>query len=124
MPEVLVIKTPDAADEVISEILLGIEEEGIPAGVQEKQNGLAVNLAKAAADGSSLNVGIGASSVEVAVHHRDLPVDNPLFLLSAEILTASNLRCLGTNAARLVKGDPLVLNQDLLRSEAHNERSF
>jgi hypothetical protein len=119
-PAVLVIKTPDAAEEVISEILLGIEEEGIPAGVQIRQRGEAVNLAKGAADGSSLNVGIGASAVEVAVHHRDLPAVHPLFLLSKEKLTATNLRCLGTNAARLVKGNPLVLNDDLLKSGTDN----
>jgi hypothetical protein len=112
-PAVLVFKAPGTADEVISQILLGIEEEGIPAKVQEKQSGLTVNLAKAAADGSSLNVGIGASSTKVVVHHRDLPGDKPLFLLGAEKLTAVNLRCLGTNAARLVKGNPLVINDDL-----------
>jgi hypothetical protein len=113
-PAVLVIKAPDAADEIIREILLGIEEEGIPATLQEKQGASAVKLAKAAADASSLNVGIGASWVEVAVHHRDLPAGNPLFLLNAEKLTAVNLRCLGTNAARLVKGNPLVINDDFL----------
>jgi len=52
----------------------------------------------------------------VVVHHRDLPLDSPLFLLGAEKLTQANLRCLGANAARLVKGNPLVLNDDLLRS--------
>jgi len=115
-PAVLIFKTPTTVSDVIREILLGIEEEGIPAKVQEKQSGLPVKLAKTAADGSSLNVGIGTSAVEVVVHHRDLPLDSPLFLLGAEKLTQANLRCLGANAARLVKGNPLVLNDDLLRS--------
>lgn len=116
-PAVLIFKTPSTASNVIREILLGIEEEGIPVKVQEKQSGLPVNLAKDAADGSSLNVGIGTSAAEVVVHHRDLPVNSPLFLLGAEKLTQANLRCIGANAARLVKGNPLALTDDLLRSE-------
>jgi hypothetical protein len=111
---------PSTASDVIREILLGIEEEGIPVKVQEKQSGLPVNLAKDAAGASSLNVGIGTSAAEVVVHHRDLPLDSPLFLLGAEKLTQANLRCIGANAARLVKGNPLALNDDLLRSETRN----
>jgi hypothetical protein len=119
-PAVLIFKAPSAADEVIREILLGLEEEGIPAKVSEKRIGLAGNLAKAAADGSALNVGIGASAAEVVVHHRDLPLHRPLFLLPAEKYSRTNLRCLGANAARLVKGNPLLINDDLLQTEALN----
>jgi hypothetical protein len=117
---VLIFKTPSTTDEIISEILLGIEEEGIPARVLEKPKGLTIDLAKAAADGSSLNVGIGTSAAEVAVHHRDLPADTPLFLLDDKKITQINLRRLGANAARLVKGNPLAINDDLLRSITSN----
>ena len=136
-PSVLIIKVPSAADDVINEILFGIEEEGVPAEVSNDRSGLereprgetglpndrisphdsalATNLAKLAADASALDVGIGASSSEVAVHHRDLPSEKPLFLLRVEELTLATLRALGANAARLVKGNPLVLIDDLLR---------
>lgn len=119
-PAVLIFKAASATSEVIREILLGIEEEGIPAEVREKQSGSPLDMAKAAADGSSLNVGIGASSVEVVLHHRDLPLNSPLFFLGAEKLTRANLRCIGSNAARLVKGNPLGLNDDLLRPETRD----
>lgn len=114
-PAVFLFKSSCAADAVINEILLGIEEEGIPAEVREQQLSLTVDLAKSAADSSLLNVGIAASSTEVVVHHGDLPADKPLFLLRAKHQTSTNLKLLGVNAARLVKGNPLVINDDLLQ---------
>ena len=103
---------------VVDEILLGIEEEGIPAEVREELPGMTTNLAKAAADSSLLNVGIAVSSMDVIVHHRDLPADKPLFLLHAKNHTSDSLKLLGVNAARLVKGNPLVLSSDLLQCGA------
>ena len=114
-PAVLIFKASCATDADINEILLGIEEEGIPAEVCEEQLSLTINLAKVAADRSALNVGIAASSIDATVHHRDLPTDKPLFLLCAKNYTSANLKLLGVNAARLVKGNPLVLSDDLLQ---------
>lgn len=111
-PAVHIFRTPCADAVVVDEILLGIEEEGIPAQVREEQLSLTADLAKAAADSSLLNVGIAVSSILVIVHHRDLPPDKPLFLLRAKNHTSANLKLLGVNAARLVKGNPLVLNGD------------
>ena len=124
LPAILVFKTPSAASEVIREILLGIEKEGITAEVREQPSGPLLDLAKAAADGSSLNVGIAASSTEVILHHRDLPLNSPLFLLGTGKLTQVNLRCLGMNAARLVKGNPLALNDDLIGPETRDLPRF
>jgi Dehydratase medium subunit len=58
-----------------------------------------------------LNVGIGVSEARraVALHHRDLPASQPLFVLGATDLAPTPLRRLGANAARLVKGDPLAV---------------
>jgi hypothetical protein len=103
-----------ASPQVIEPILWGLEEEGIPADVLEAPYGDAGALAKLAADGSPLNVGVGinGSRKAVALRHRDLPPGAPLFLLSGAELQPDRLRRLGANAARLVKGEPLVLDDE------------
>lgn len=109
-PAVLIFSQGPAPMGVIDPILWGLEEEGIPSELHEAvaQNG--DSLSKRAADRSLLGVGIGIDDGQrtVSLHHRDLPTDRPLFMLSAEELFAQPLRILGTNAARLVKGEPLV----------------
>jgi hypothetical protein len=100
--------------EVIEPILWGLEEEGIPADFRQAPDDGAVSLAKLAADGSPLNVGIGISGAKkaVALHHRDLPPGKPLFSLAEADLKPDRLRRLGANAARLVKGEPLALQDE------------
>jgi len=95
-------------------ILWGLEEEGIPAEIREAQAGPIEVIAKQAADGSRLNVGIGIDGNKqvIALHHRDLPVEKPLFLLEAENFQSAQLRRLGANAARLAKGNPLLFQDD------------
>ncbi|MBI5014453.1 MAG: glycerol dehydratase reactivase beta/small subunit family protein [Deltaproteobacteria bacterium] len=95
---------------VVSAILWGLEEEGIPAEVREVPPSRAKTLAKQAAVGSRLDVGIGVSGFEkkVVLHHRDLPDSAPLFDLAIEGPGYESLRQVGANAARLVKGDPLA----------------
>ena len=70
-------------------------------------------LGKQAANHSPLNVGIGLNGVEkkIVLHHRDLPKDKPLFSLQGEEMQAEPLRRIGANAARLVKGNPMRLNE-------------
>ena len=96
-------------------ILWGLEEEGIPADIHEVSDGGAVALAKQAADMSPLNVGIGLNGAEgiVALHHRDLPGEQPLFTLAMKDVQTVQFRILGANAARLVKGEPLVFQDEL-----------
>jgi hypothetical protein len=95
-------------------IFWGLEEEGIPVEVHEAERGRAVALAKEAAQMSPLNVGICVSGTEqtIVMHHRDLPADQPLFVISLLQAAAKDLRRLGINAARLVKNEPLVLKDD------------
>ncbi len=99
---------------VVEPILWGLEEEGIPAEVQRTDNAPATHLAKRAADGSPLGVGIGINVIDlmVTLHHRDLPEDGPLFSLAAEDMNPTSLRLLGANAARLFKGDPFVFQDE------------
>ena len=71
-------------------------------------------MAKLAADGSPLNVGIAVSGTDraVALHHRDLAASQPLFVLRPAELEPALLRRLGANAARLVKGNPLAVEDE------------
>lgn len=99
-----------AAERDLLPILWGLEEEGIPAEVMEVKDGEAQVLAKQAAHMSSLNVGIALNALEgsIVLHHRDLAGECPLFLLPMKDVHPAKLRVLGANAARLVKGDPLL----------------
>lgn len=108
-------------------ILWGLEEEGIPAEIHEVSGGRAVTLAKQAADMSPLNVGIGMNGAEgmVALHHRDLPGEQPLFTLAMKGVQTVQFRILGANAARLVKGEPLVFQDEPLSDgEVNHSEDF
>src|SRR5580704_9880798 len=114
-PSVRVL-TAQAGKIDLQPILWGLEEEGIPVEVQDVPQGKAVPLAKEAAHMSPLNVGIGLNGAEgtLALHHRDLPADQPLFAVRLREASVHELRRLGLNAARLVKGDPLVLGDGVV----------
>jgi len=87
------------------EILLGLEEEGVPVVVREG-NGDAEELGHRAARLSPLEVGIGLDSQGKAViHHRKLRRHQPLFTVHLN-LRPEAARTVGTNAARLVKVVP------------------
>ena len=117
MPAVGIFITPLVSRETVNHILWGLEEEGIPAEIKEMEGeSEAVLLAKLAADSSRLNVGIGIDKAEAVLHHRDLQQE-PLFSLGAEELNRMNLRCLGANAARLFKGNPLICEDGSAASE-------
>ena len=109
-PAVLIFSSGPGSVETLEPILWGLEEEGIPALHMEVSNGPVELTAKQAADLSPLGVGIGIDpEIATAVlHHRDLPAGQPLFRVLDEAHRADKLRILGMNAARLVKGEPLV----------------
>jgi hypothetical protein len=115
-PAVQIFLLQPVPEETLMPVLWGLEEEGIPAETQEAPNGTTEAIAKQAADGSPLNVGIGINGMkgEVVLHHRDLPGDSPLFSFGAEEINPSVLRILGVNAARLVKGNPLLFQDTSL----------
>lgn len=105
-PEIKVFHVKNAVPkDVITEILLGIEEEGLPYSVEEKDPDTALYLAYQAAEASHLGVGIGIDSSEIVLHHIKLKEDEPLFSISAQN-TEENYRSLGANAARVIKRMP------------------
>lgn len=105
----LYVADPSADDRVPS-ISLGLEEEGIPWNCHTIKTPSDLNtLAKQAADCSKLNVGLAIDQDAIVLHHRDLPLEKPLFMFTLSELDDAGLRRLGANAARLVKGNPLLL---------------
>ncbi|WP_051309593.1 glycerol dehydratase reactivase beta/small subunit family protein [Desulfogranum japonicum] len=99
---------------VVEALLWGLEEEGIPALETSLATGNIQQHTWEIARQSRLNVAIGAGHGEqqVILHHRDLPTAEPLF---TELLGGQDMliyRRLGANAARLIKGNPLVFPED------------
>ena len=106
-PAILVISCGAASVE--HQVLAGVEEEGVPAVLEHRVGGAicgdAHALARAAAAGSSLGVGVGIDAHGgVSVAHDKLagPTDG---LFGG----AGSARTLGHNAARMVVGIPLRL---------------
>ncbi len=95
----------------LNHLFWGMEEEGIPFKTTKAETSDLKKEAHKAASLSPLAVGIACNQQEVVVHSRNLSPDNPLFQLSLYTQNAdsqfhSQLRNLGCNAARLVKGLP------------------
>ncbi len=113
-PAVLILRAQSVQTNRIEHVLWGIEEEGVPFEMRGfVTDEPAAELAKEAAQNSALNVGIAMNEVgEIVLHHRDLPVGMPLFAFSARVPPPQQLRRLGTNAGRLAKGQPLVLEDE------------
>ena len=113
-PVVRILSTAPSPEKEIGYILWGLEEEEIPAEIEEVGEKPLKTLAKQAADGSKLNVGIAVNGTDqmAVLHHRDLPIDKPLFSMAADEFNLAQLRMLGANAARLVKGNPLLFHSE------------
>lgn len=112
MPAVWILVAQPSEEQVVFHIICGLEEEGIPYRLLERSDGIAALLGRQASEGSPLNVGIGVNSSEmrVVLHHRDLAGRAPLFSLSGDDYESpEQLRRLGANAGRLVKGDPFSI---------------
>ncbi|NAI60498.1 propanediol dehydratase, partial [Escherichia coli] len=87
------------------EVLLGIEEEGIPFRIQHIPSGEVIDSAWLAASQSPLLVGIACDQEKLIVHYKNLPASAPLFTLMYQQDNHAR-RSIGSNAARLVKGIP------------------
>lgn len=125
-PAVYIYGTGLSGSRMVEKILLGLEEEGVPAEIFEAKQGPPDSMAKQAADRSPVSVGVGIDGgLGVAVlHHRDLPEATPLFILGPGPLEETPLRNLGANAARLVKGNPMILAGSGGKSDAFSPIKF
>lgn len=88
----------------LAPLLNGIEEEEIPVITKIFAINNSVQRSYQAALSSHLSVGIGFDEDVVIVHYQNLHEDQPLFVVNKS--DQVNLRTLGANAARLVKGVP------------------
>ncbi|MCZ8625053.1 glycerol dehydratase reactivase beta/small subunit family protein [Escherichia albertii] len=88
-----------------NEVLLGIEEEGIPFHIQQIPSGEVIDSAWQAARQSPLLVGIACDREKLIVHYKNLPTSAPLFTLMYQQDNHAR-RSIGNNTARLVKGIP------------------
>jgi hypothetical protein len=124
-PVVNLITSGETAAARLPAICLGLEEEGIPWRQRSMNAGTDLTaMAKQAADLSRLNVGLAIGADTVVLHHRDLSRSTPLFTLSGPALTAQGLRRLGANAARLVKGNPLLFDEPSQPTESDDAPVF
>ena len=82
----------------------GIEEEQIPVAVREIDIDNVLSRAYQSALASRLSVGIAFDGDRFIVHYKNLKENKPLF--DKTISDGKQLRVLGANAARLVKGIP------------------
>ena len=90
----------------MSEVLWGIEEEGIPYSVRTFPSADAAVLAHDGAIESRLGIGVGAAGSTIVVTTEKLAPDQPY--ITRQLNARRELdRSVGANAARLVKRIPL-----------------
>lgn len=100
-PEII-IRIVHADEKALKAILAGIEEEGVLYKVMDEQASQSVfALGDGAAKMSQIEVGIGLNEKEAALFIQKIK-NTPLFT------TTVKHRELGQNAARYVKGNPLI----------------
>jgi Dehydratase medium subunit len=113
-PAIHVSLAPEADESLYKWIAVGAEEEGIPCRLEPADESNdetdAASLAHAAAQNSRLDVGVGIASGQVAVHERHMPAERPVIISEVEDQTRQVCRSAGANAARLVIGTPLRLD--------------
>ena len=106
-PTIHVHAHSDITDAQMSDVLLGLEEEGVPVVVEREDEMNPLALAHAAATSSSLGVGIGLSLDYAVITTEKLPEKRP-YMVTWLGDSVSNDRSVGMNAARLVKRIPLL----------------
>ncbi|HFI0429179.1 TPA: glycerol dehydratase reactivase beta/small subunit family protein [Streptococcus suis] len=115
-PVILIYKLGEVELEKLTQVELGMEEEGIPFLTEEltTTSESIVSLAHQAAQSSPLSVGLAINDQEIVLHYRNLQTEQFFYRLN-DYPNQSNrvLRILGTNAAKLVKGTPLIQDSAL-----------
>lgn len=110
-PAIKIFRSMNLVDEALfREVISGVEEESVPYEVERMPDDECVVLGYKAAMASVLEVGIGVDGRGgIAVHYKKLPEARPLFQVSAHLGRAA-VRSMSSNAARLVKGTPFILD--------------
>ena len=105
-PAILAYVNTDVAEEALTSLLLGIEEEGVPVEVHRFDELNPLSLAHEAAIASRLGLGLGVALDYVVTTTEKLPKERPYI---AQFLgqCPEEDRVIGSNAARIVKRIPL-----------------
>lgn len=113
IPSIIVYDLGNTDPKLMEQVLYGIEEEGIPYILEKKDLSAYKDVKEAsynAAVSSKLSVGIAADNDYIAVHYANLNENTPLFLYSMKSVSMQNMRNVGANSARLVKGIYFILD--------------
>ncbi|KZL90673.1 propanediol/glycerol family dehydratase medium subunit [Clostridium magnum] len=116
-------------DEVLREILAGIEEEGInPRVVRSLRTSDVSFMANDAAKISGSGIGIGIQSKGTTViHQKDLePLNNLELFPQAPLIDRETFRAIGKNAAKYAKGespDPVPVRSDQMARPKYQAKS-
>ena len=116
----IVVVAIDGCAPLWHDVLLGMEEEGIPYAVETAAAGDVIPCAWQAACRSPLLVGIACDRETLVVHYKNLPTSAPLFTLTYQHNSHAR-RSTGNNAARLVKGIPFRACHSLPTGETQYE---
>ena len=109
-PTIIIGLTKEIDREALNPLLYGMEEEGIPYTIENQLGKEVKRVAFEAANSSSLLVGIGFDGDQVVIQYRNLPIEKPFLELQGYRGTPKQeIRTLGSNAARLVKGIALKI---------------
>jgi len=110
-PSIHITANERITEQQLTDLLLGIEEEGVPVVVHRTEQLNPLTCALDAAVASRLGVGVGVSLDYVVITTEKLPEQRPYI---AEFLNQSTAadRIIGSNAARLVKRLPLRSTRD------------
>lgn len=113
-PTIIINLVNESLEKDIEHLLLGIEEEGLPYEIKVNHTcSDSVALAYDASVESSLLVGIGCDNNEIVLHYRNLKQHEFVYKVGQYKQKSKDvLRILGSNAARLVKGNPFTVCED------------
>lgn len=113
-PAILIGLAHEVAECLYTWASVGAEEEGIPCrrmSAEDADDNDVAALAYTAARNSRLGVGIGIVANRLAVHERHMPAAQPVLASGLKEEHAELVcRSAGSNAARLVVGVPLQLD--------------
>ena len=104
-PNIKIYCESGIGEEDIKEVLLGIEEEGIPYDINYIALNDATKIGYKGSVESVLGVGIGIDRENIVLHYNKLKEDRPIFKIKLKS-KATQKRSLGANAARLVTKMP------------------
>ena len=112
-PAIHVVRASGVDDACTGRVAIGAEELGIPTRVLIGEDTDAVALAHHGARTSRLGVGVGLAGDRIAIHERHMPAEQAVIVCDVSndpMGQRPGHRRAGENAARLVVGRPLRLD--------------